>query len=201
MLRCIPNTDGVLDLTLSQIGLLLATGILLTVVFSFIFTNDWQRTAELQSLASSFSTLLDDIDNRFFDHTKRFQFPQKEYPYFVKISTEYIVLSAKGSWNSDLSVIQRFVTRPWIRYAKQNWTTGNDLHRYLNETYGHHGTENDSISTENFTRLCHDLNTTLPLCASDPLEVLIREPVWVEKVTIFYDYTKKRDFLLVYQLG
>ena len=200
MLRCIRDTDGLVDLTLSQIGLFLATGILLTVVFCFIFTNDWQRNAELQSLASSFSTFLDDIDNRFFEHSARFQFPQKEYPYVVKISTEYIVLSAKGSWNSDLQVIQRFVTRPWIRLAGQNWTTGNDLHTYLNETYGHRGTENDSITAENFTSLCYDLNTTIPLCASCSLEILLREPLWVEKVTIFYDDTKKHDFLLVYQV-
>jgi hypothetical protein len=143
MLRCIHDNNGVIDLTLSQIGLFIATTILLTVVFSLVFSNDWQRTAELHSLATSFSNLLSDTDNRFFENTIRFQFPQKDYTYQIRISTEYITISAKGNWDADLFVTERFLIRPWPRFSTQNWTTGGDLHSYLNETCGHRGTKND----------------------------------------------------------
>lgn len=200
MSRCIKDTNGMVGLTLSQIGLFIATGILLTVVLSFVFSNDWQRNEELQSLATSFSNLLMDIDNNFFENTTLFQFPEKDYPYKVTLSTEYIALYAKGNWNTDLFVTNRFLIRPWPRSPHQNWTTGDDLHSYLNKTCGHYGTKNDSLSAENLTFLCREQNTTIPYYALHPLEIFLREPVYLEKVTIFYDGENKHDFLLVYQL-
>ncbi|MCX6661561.1 MAG: hypothetical protein NTY91_03320 [Euryarchaeota archaeon] len=201
MLRCSNDTNSVMGLTLTQIGLLLASGILLTVVFSFVFSNDWQRTAELQAQASSFSNLLGDIDNSFFERTTRFQFSHTDYAYSVKISTEYIVITSKGFWDGDLIVTKRLLLRPWPRIPQQNWTTGEDLHNYLNRTCGHRGTENDSMPAGNFTQLCQEQNDTTSSLALHPLEILIKEPVFTEKVTIFYDQTKRHDFLLLYQLS
>jgi hypothetical protein len=194
------DTNSIMGLTLSQIGLFLATGILLTTVLFLVFSSDWQRTAEIRSFASSFSHLVEDVDSSFFENTTRFQFPSKNYAYTVKLSTEYIVISAKGFWDADLFVAERFLIQPWLRSSHQNWTTGEDLHEYLNTTCGHRGIKNDSISSMNFTQLSQELNTTISFYALHPLEILIREPVFLEKVTIFYDSEIKHDFLLVYQL-
>ena len=200
MSRFTKDTNSIMGLTLSQIGLFLATGILLTAVFFLVFSSDWQRTAEIRSFASSFSHLVEDIDNRFFENTTRFQFPVKSYAYTVQLSTEYIVISAKGFWDTDLFVAERFLIRPWPRSSHQKWTTAEDLHEYLNTTCGHRGIKNDSISSVNFTQLSQEQNTTISFYALHPLEMLIREPVFLEKVTIFYDSEKKHDFLIVYQL-
>ena len=199
MLRFLKDTNGVLDVTLSHIGLFIATAILLTVVLSFVFSNEWQRTDELQSIASSFSNLLMDVDSTFFENTTLFQFPEKGYPYTVTLSTEYIRISAKGAWGTDLVMTNKFVIRPWPRYTYENWTTGDDLHAYLNKTYGHHGTKNDSISSVNLTNLYNEQNMTILYSALHPLEIVNRTQVYVEKVTIFYDEEKIHDFLLVYQ--
>ncbi len=199
MLRCTKDTNGMMGLTLVQIGLILATGILLSVVFSLVFSSDWQRTAELQTQASSFSNLLRDLDNSFFERTSTFRFSHTEYLNSVTISTEYVVLSAKGSWQSNLIVTNKFLVRPWPRTTQQNWTTGENLHKYLNETCGHRGTQSDPLSSENFTQLCQELNNTNTYFAMHPLELLINEPVFIEKVTIFYSQTKRHDFLLLYQ--
>jgi len=200
MSRFMNDTNSIMGLTLSQIGLFLATGILLTAVFFLVFSSDWQRTAEIRSFASSFSHLVEDIDSSFFEKTTRFQFPSKNYAYTVKLSTGYIVISAKGFWDTDLFVTERFLIQPWLRSSYQNWTTGEDLHEYLNITCGHCGKKDDSIPTINFTQLYQEQNTTISLFALYPLEILIREPVFLEKVSIFYDGEKKHDFLLVYQL-
>lgn len=193
------DTTGVLDVTLTHIGLFIVTAILLTVVMSFIYSNEWQRTDELQSIATSFSNLLMDIDSIFFENTTLFQFPEKEYPYNVSLSTEYIRISSKGAWGNELVVTHKFMIRPWPRDTDQNWTTGVDLHAYLNKTYGHFGTENDSISSVNLSDICDKLNTTIVHFAAHPLELINQTPVYVEKVTIFYDSQNKHDFLLVYQ--
>ncbi len=200
MLRCRNNTSGVIELTLSSIGLFLASAILLTVVFSVVFSNDWQRTAELQSLTSDFSNLLLDLQNLFFDTEHSFHFSQKNYLYRVFLSSEYIALSAQGSWGTDLFVTKRFLVPIWPRLPTQNWTTGADLHSYFNETYGHQGLPEDPLSAENFTRLLNEQNTTARYFASQPYEILIQKPVILEKVRVYYDPGMSYDFLLVYQL-
>jgi hypothetical protein len=200
MLRCSNDTHSMMDLSLTHIGLLIATAILLSVVFLFVFSNDWQRNAELQAQASSFSNLLTDIDNSFFEQTSIFRFSHEDFPYSVRISTEYIVLSAKGSWQNTQSVAHRFLIRPWLRSTQLNWTTGGDLHTYLNETYGHMGTQEDPITQQNFSFFFQQLNNTTAFFASQPLELLINEPVYMEKAIVFYDENKRYDILLLYQL-
>jgi hypothetical protein len=188
-----------MGLTLTQVGLLVATVILLTVVLSFVFFNEWERTAELQSQASGFSSLLGDIDTSFFEKTSRFLFAHAEYRYSVSISTQYILIRSKGSWGGELVVTKKLLIPPWPRLSNQNWTTGEDLHMYLNRTCGHQGTQNDSIPPGNFTQLCLEQNNTVSFYALHPLEIQIIKPVYIEKVTIYYNQTKKHDFLLLYQ--
>ena len=200
MSRFLNNTHGIMDLSLSQIALFLATGILLATVLSFVFFNDWQRTNELHSFSSSFSTLLEDMDTLFYENTIRFDFPEKTYPYTIQLSSEYIIASAKGYLGNDLHVADRFFVRPWIRASHENWTTGENLHDYLNTSFGHYGSQNDPISLENFTVLHQEQNTSATYYALHPLEILLHEPVFVEKITIFYDQGQKYDVLLVYQL-
>lgn len=188
-----------MDLTLTHIGLTIATGILLVIVLSLIFTNDWQRNAELQSQASSFSNLLSDVENSFFEQIHRFQFPQKSYAYSVMISIEYIRITTKSAWAGDLIVTEKLLASPWFPLPQQNWTTGDSFHTYLNTTYGHHGTQNDSLSLENFTNLSQGQHNMTMYFALHPLEICINEPVFIEKITIFYNQTTRQDFLLLYQ--
>lgn len=199
MLRCRKDTTGVIELTLSYIGLILASAILLTVVFSVVFSNDWHRTAELQSLTSDFSNLLLDLQNLFFESENFYQFPQKNYQYHVYLSTQYIAISAEGSWGTNLFITKRFPIGPWPRLSTQNWTTGTELHSYLNETYGHQGVYDDPISAENFTGFLNEYNTTATYFALHPYEIQLRKPVILEKICVYYDSGMNHDFLLVYQ--
>jgi hypothetical protein len=200
MSRCRDDTRGVLDLSLSTIGLYIATGILFAIVASFIVSNEWHTYDELHALASSFSNLLLDVDNTFFENTTLLQFPQQNYLYRVLLSTEYIRITAKGGWGNDLAVTRQLVIRPWVRYLNQNWTTGADLHEYLNTAYGHHGTQHDSISSRNLSSLIHEQNMSVSYSAVHPLEINQNAPVYIEKVTIYYDGGNKHDFVLVYQV-
>jgi hypothetical protein len=200
MSRFINNTHGIMDLSLSQIALFLATGILLAVVLSFVFFNNWQRTNELQSSSSSFSTLLEDMDKLFYENTTRFDFPEKTYHYTIQLSSEYIFASTKGFFGDDLHVAERFFIHPWIQSSRENWTTKSDLHDYLNTSYGHYGTQDDPIPFENFTELHQEQNTSAAYYALHPLEILLHEPIFIKKVTIFYGQEQKYDVLLVYQL-
>jgi hypothetical protein len=199
MLRCTKDTHGVMGLTLSQLGLFLATGILLAAVVSFVFFNTSQRANELRSIATDFSMLLEGMDTRFIENTTRFQFPQQAYPYTIQLSSEYLVATAKDFWGRDFHVTERFLIEPWIRTPQENWTTGDELHEYLNITYGHYGTQNDTIPLENFSLFLQQCNTSADFYASHPLDIISREPVFVEKVIIYCEDKQKYDVILVYQ--
>ena len=199
MLHCRKDTVGVIQLSLSSIGLFLASVILLTVVFAVVFSNDWHRTAELESLASDFSNLLSDVDTLFFESEHSFHLPEKSYVYRVFLSTEYIALSTQGSWDTSLFKTKRLLITIWPRLPTQNWTTGADLHSYLNVTYGHKGVIDDPISSENFTRVLEELTGTVPYFALQPFEILIRKPIILEKVIVYYEPGMNHDFLLLYQ--
>jgi hypothetical protein len=201
MLQCTNNTSGVMGLTLSQLGLFLATGILLAAVVSFVFFNSSQRANELRSFATDFSMLLNDMETQFIENTTRFQFPKKAYSYTVQLSSRYIVVTAKDSWGRNFHVAERFLIEPWIRSSSENWTSGDDLHAYLYSIYGHHGTQNDSISLENFSVVLQQRNVSEEFFASHPFDILIREPVFVEKVIIYCEDKQSYDVLLIYQGG
>ena len=200
MSRFLNNTQGIMGLSLSQIALFLAIGILLASVLSFVFFNNWQRTNELRSFSHRFSSFLEDMDYLFYENATRFEFPEKTYPYTIQLSSEFIIASAKGVLGNDLHVVERFVIRPWIRSSPQNWTTGENLHDYLNTSYDHRGSQDDPISLENFTVLHQQQNTSASYCALHPSEILLHEPFFVEKATIFYGQGQRYDVLLVYQL-
>lgn len=199
MLHCRKDTAGVIELTLPSIGLFLASAILLTVVFSVVFSNDWHKKAELESLASDVSNLLLDLDTLFFESEHSFHFPEKPYVYRVFFSTEYIALSTQGLGGTSLFTTKRLLITIWPRLPTQNWTTRSDLHSYLNETYGHQGVLDDPLTSENFTRFLEGLTLTVPSFALQPFEILMRKPVVIEKVRVYYEPGMNHDFLLLYQ--
>jgi hypothetical protein len=200
MSRLTKDTQGIVGLTISQIGLFCATAILLAAVISSVFFSAWQRTNELRSATTNFSTLMQDTDVLFFDQTIKFLFPERTYPYSVHLSPEYCVATAKDFWGSPLYVGIRFLVQPWIRCPQDNWTTGRDLHEYLSATYGHSGYQNDSLSFQNMTYLLQERNSSVLYYAAHPLEINTHEPVFIEKVIIYYDDEWAGEFLLVYQL-
>lgn len=200
MSKFIKDNHGIMGLTLSHIGLIIATGILLTAVFSIIFLNDWQRNAELKNIATSFSTIVEGMDTRFFENTTEFHFPDKTYYYNVSISTEYVIVSAEGNQNNKLSIKERFIVKPWPRTSDQTWKTGEELHNYCLYTYGHSGTILDPIVQADLDELnIYKENAGIYL-VSNPLYFKINKPVYIEKVIIYYGIAEKQDFLLIYQL-
>jgi len=216
MSRFARDTNGIMGLTLSSLGLTIATGILLLVIFSFLFLGNWQRTSELQRIATGFSTIVEGMDTIFYENTTIFRFPDKNYGYHVELSTEYIVVSAQGNFNTEISVKKRFLIHPWLQNhtLNSNWTTGNELHNmYLSSTYHHNGTKSDPIDSANITTVqsyLTNMSTRIQYClAVQPLQISTGEVVCIEKTFLYYDtdgngtWAKQNDecqeLLLLYQ--
>lgn len=199
MSKFIRDSHGIMDLTLSQVGLFIATGIFLASICSLVFYNNWQRIDELHAIATSISTCIQDMDTRFFENTTMYQYPYKNYPYVVEASTEYITVSAKGYWGNSISVKERMIIHPWPRNATSNWTTGHGLHDFLNKTYGHWGTQEDPLPLQNLTNVETDWEESVVFLALHPLGLQVNVPLYIEKVSIFDDAGGRHDFILMYQ--
>src|SRR4030042_3059252 len=131
MLKFIRDEKGMMDLCLSHIALMIANGILIAAVFSFIYYNEWNRNAELGNMCSGLSIMVEGMDTRFFDNTTSYFFPDKDYNYNVSVSTEYVIVNADGTWRNTLFVKHRFLIRPWPRIDNNDWVNGEELHSYL----------------------------------------------------------------------
>lgn len=186
------NNCGVMSFTLSQLALIVATAILLTTVFLFVYYNDWGRNADMQGVASRFTTVVEGMDGRFFENTTVFWFPDKNYDYSVYLSHEYVVVESEGSWSDGLREVRRFNLRPWITIGNLKWVSGSELHDFLELNYVNRGTEMDPlVGIVLYDSIIGEFNHYTDIAnvsfAKDPYLVDLREPVYVEKVYLYFD--------------
>lgn len=201
MSRSIRDNNGVMGLTLSQIGLMIAMGILIAAVFSLVFQNDWRKEAELQNIATSFSTMVEGMDSRFFENTTGFLFPDMEYHYNVSISTEYITVSTEGNVGNDLSIKERFLVKLWPNSNESTWGTGAALHDYLKDNFGNSGNISDPIQNVDNVKnyLNNEWENVSGSLALKPLYVSIDEIIYIEKACIYYEDGGKQGIVFIYQ--
>jgi len=213
MLRFIPNNKGIMGLTLSHIGLFIATGILLSAVFSFIYLNDYYRKEDLDNIGQSFSTMVEAMDTNFFENKTKFFFPEKDFTYHISISTEYIIVESDGNWNNIVSSKNNFLIKPCLRKNNSNWTSGKELHIFIKDKYGYSGNQTDTIQSDKVKSVKNYLNTirkkTNLTFALNPLIIDVDKPVFIEKTYVFYDLDddnlwnknidEKQSLILIYQ--
>jgi len=213
MLKFIKDEGGIMGITLSQLGLIVASGILLSAVFSFVFLNDWQKKADLKNVATGLTTIVEGMDTRFFENKTMYWFPDKDYQYAASTSTEYIVIKSEGNWDEALSFKERFLIKPWPRVANPKWLSGKELHEYLKAKYLHSGNESDPILSTDMDAVKNDLFTDLEeankTLALNPIQFDINKPLYIEKIFIHYDkdddgwdktIDEKQDFVIIYQI-
>ena len=194
------DSSGFMGLTLTNLGLFIASALLLLAVFSLVASSDWQRTEELHAIARDISARIQDMDATFFEHSLLYQCPQKKYDYTITISAEYISVSTKNSLGVPITVKERFIVRPWLRNLTMNWTTGNQLHKFLNTTYGHLGTPHDPLPANVLTTLKKDQEEIGVFLALHPVSFRPDTPFSFEKVILVDDNDEHYTCVLLYQI-
>ncbi|MBN2066284.1 MAG: hypothetical protein JW771_05710 [Candidatus Thermoplasmatota archaeon] len=197
------NEKGVMGLVLSQLALVIAAGILLAAICSLVFFNDWQKTAELQHIASGFTTIVEGVDTYFVENTTTFFFSKKNYPYTVDLSTEYVIVETFGTFGNVLSLKERLIARPWPQYTGVSWVGRHGLHDFLLSQFGESGTSTDPISTGDIddaqNYLANAWNENVSLFASNPYWVDVNVGVFIDKAYVYYEGGEKQTFIFVYQ--
>ncbi len=213
MLKFIINKKAIMGLTLSHIGLFIATGIIVSAVFSFIYLNDYNKKAELDNLGNRFKVLVEAMDTKFFENQTRFFFQDLDYDYNVFVSREYITVESSGNWNNILSSKTSFLKKPLIRKNDSLWKSAEEFHNYLHisfESYGNKSypinhTKIDDVKDYLFSEQVH----ANFFYSKNPFKLDLKKPVYVEKAYVFYDKDgstywekntdEKDELILIYQ--
>lgn len=140
------NDSAIIEISFTTLGLFLATGILLSAVVSTVFLSDWQKQAELETMARGFAQFIETMNIRSFEASSTYVFPELPYEYSIDISSEYVVLTTLGRWHTEVRVVQPFIVRPWVLKETDSWLGATGLHEYLETSlYGHSGCFDDPV--------------------------------------------------------
>lgn len=186
---------GITSWLLNQIGLLLATGILLGAIASLVYSNEWQKKAEIENIASDFLNTMQSISLKEFPERISYKFPEKRYAYDVEISTDYITLRIN---DERITVKKKMNFSPWINPPCLDGYGLQGFFNYLDTKYG---MENNGSSPQNRISLYHvekEFNFTAKQLALNPFVVDVKKPVYIEKIFL-YTEEGERDYVIVYQ--
>ena len=191
------DTNAVFGLTLSNIGLFIASGLLLTLILQGTYGSLSERTAEISTTAhilnSTVETLLVTED----DIPLQIQLPTLIPGLQISCSTQLIHLTAPGSFGTTLADTQAWTLRPWPRNST-TWQSSTDLHRWLRQTTAHTGTMNDPVNDTILCSLQETFTSEALQLATNPMQYSVTRPLTAEKVTI-YATSSTRTFFLLYQ--
>lgn len=199
MWRSLHNSLGVMGLSLANLGLFLASGMLLAFIIGGVYGGFWERSAELEATAVSFNTIVETVNAAYSDARITVRFPQHPILQHVTCSTQYLSLAASGGFRGLVSVTQRWVVSAWPR-ENASWRSGEDLHRWLNETSGHSGTFDDPVNGSVLSSLREDWNASVDALALEPIALNPAVPVVVEKVFVYGGGGERVSFVVVYQV-
>ena len=197
MLRLRPNDHGVLGLSITNLGLFLASGLLLAIILGGIYGGLWERTAELRTTAETLDTYLETLSAAYNDTRLVIPIPRSLPLLHITSSTESLRISAQGAFGTTLTYTEKWSIRPWPR-TNNSWRSGDDLYHWLNTTYGHTGTAEDPVNQTVLDALNQDYQAAGAQLAYTPVEFNSAHPLIAEKVTI-YTPQDHVAFVLLYQ--
>jgi len=194
------DKNGIMGLTLSQIGLIIASVILLAAIFTIIFQNDWQKQAELKNIANSISTKIHGMDSMFYENTTNLYLPNKEYNYKTEISTEYITIKIIDDPKDPIYYRHNIILKPFTRKDNSEWESKEELHTYLKNNYGNSGKIDDPIQNIDGVKnyLSDEYETNSYELAINPLVFYKEEKINFDKTFIIYETGEKDELIIIY---
>jgi len=192
------DTRGIVAWLISQIGLLLAAGVLIASIASLTFYSDWQKEAEAKAIASEIATQIETMDLKSGNNLTLCMLPLKNYHYNVTISTEYVTVRREGGTFTDvITAREALLIKPFIRPAAWNlaWNTSEELYDFLCLNYGggqYAGNDTHPFLFRDKERvkqyLYEELSRTAPVLARQPLLMEnVNEPLFLEKTFIYFE--------------
>jgi len=198
MLRLRTDRHAVLGLSLANLALFLASGLLLGIILEGVYGSIWERTAQLQTTADTLNASIETLSAAYEDTSLMIRLPTGPPSMRLSCSSQYIHVWSQFGSTTALSVTEPWVVSPWPRPAG-SWQSGHDLHGWLNDTYGHLGTVQDPINLTTLVSLKKDRQSAAMSLAYSPVEFTGTSPLIAEKTFVYTEQGEPYVVLLLYQ--
>jgi len=176
-----------MGLTLSQIGIMIASAVILAALSSILFDSTWQEKQKMQQITQHISASLVSIDNTWYETQKNIEVSKEYFGYNITLSSSSIRVSPSGS---DEHIIRKpLMVRPVIRTCSDEWITAEQLHTYLYQQYAHLGTKEDPIPENGGVcfYLTNETNNTYFTYSLQPYVIDTSMQITLEKILIYID--------------
>lgn len=198
MLKLPTNSHAVLGLSLANLALFLASGLLLCIILEGAYGSLWEHTAQLQATADTLNTSVETLSAAYQD-TRLTLPPLSQSPTIrLSCSTQYIHVWSQSDSTTSLSLTTSWTIPPWPR-PNDTWQSGDELHQWLNATYGHLGTPQDPINETILQTLRAQQEAAALALAYDPLEYTTTSTIFIEKTYLSVEQETPYTVLLLYQ--
>jgi hypothetical protein len=181
MLKYKLRDRGDISWLLAQLSLFLATSFLMASIAGFAFYNDWVKEAEIKNIASNFASAIYSVDLMSFSGNATFKFPDKNFSYEVRVSTDYIkIIRNDGRLKKNIEINKKFLIKIYPRCNEWEWKNGTDLEEFIEkEKYKDFGYKNPrDYLIENFSK-------SVKFFSYEPLKIYPGEEIFIEKIKIF----------------
>ncbi|MDD5779102.1 MAG: hypothetical protein PHU95_06610 [Candidatus Thermoplasmatota archaeon] len=184
---------------LSQMGLLLAAGVMMGAIAGVALYSDWEKKMEASNLASHLATAIEGMDLHTFPGKKALLVPPVEYPCCITISTGYVTVSRSDSLTGrNITARERLLIRPWVDPPQVNGHGAQGLYNYLAQTCG---PDNDGASPHREAPIDAVEEThamTSKRLAARPFTLNHQKPAYIEKAFV-HTTEGRKEYVLVYQ--
>jgi hypothetical protein len=198
MLRFGADCHGVVGLSLANLGLFLASGLLLAFIVGGVYGGFWERSAELRTTASSLNTCVETLSAAYDETKSTIEIPRVPTLTLVSCSSQFLHLTTTASFGAFVSVTDQWRISVWPR-PNGSWQSGGDLHKWLNMTFGHDGSVQDPVTSSVLENLTKDQQDCAKTLALEPFVFDAARPLIVEKVFVYADNGERGAFMVLYQ--
>ena len=190
---------GVVTWLLTQIGLLIAVGVLMASIASLAFYSDWEKAAEAKVMVSNFATFIEFMDLREFPEKITYLFPEKDYYYEVYISPDYVTIKRyDGKFEKEIVVRKPLLIHPWINPEMLNEKGAKGFYTYIGSLLGeNHDGSSPSRKAESDI-INEKFKEALKKYAVTPLKLDTNSPVYLEKMIVYTEEGRK-EYVILYQ--
>lgn len=208
------NNDSFTGLIISHIGLLIVSTILISAVISLIFFigADLHRKGDLENIAHSFIAEIEHVNSKFIEESNKYTFPQKNYPYTVSLSSEFVTIKSNGNWHRSITVKKRYFTEILPLNKSITHKINSPLsvlskelfHKNLKIQYQAEGYKNSPITqfekySEDISDACQKLSTIL---SKNPISIDVNKPIYLEKIIVYFENVneiKTEELIIIHQ--
>jgi len=191
--------------TISQLGIMIAAVMILAALSTIFFDSSWQKKQEMRQIAQQISSSLISIDKAWYETTNTIPVSKEFQGYNITMSSSSIKVS---SFQSNEQIIwEKMMVHPLIRTYSDEWSTANQLHIFLYQTYGHQGTKEDPIpeNSDIYSYFTNEVNNSNFVHSLHPYVIDTSMQITLEKVLIYFDENKdgiweKTEHILDYTL-